>query len=437
MGADGYSYIASAWRRYCAVAVMAIVLLVNHTDRLVLGILLEPIKAEFNLSDGQLGLLTGPAFALVYAVCVIPIARLAERRSRVGIVLSCLLVWSMATLACGLAGNFVALMAARMLVGASEAGGVAPSMSAVSDIFPAHQRARAMSIFALGASAGVLIAPWAGGFLLAEFGWRPAFVILGLLGLPVAGLLIVFVREPQRGQGDAILAGVVPISFPAALASLCRRRSYVLLVIAYMLVSFAQFAMLSWLPAFFQRSYGIEPASLGAQLGLYQGVPLLVGTIISGIVGDRLVRADERWFVWLPMLAAAVNAPVMAALFTVSNQQVAFLLLSIPSLVGGIATGATYALIQNLAAVHSRATAMAVFAFCVTVVGAGLGPLTLGLLSQSLSAAHGTESLRLAFFVMCPIYLLSALSFWAITFFLRADFEDARRDSQRPHEALG
>ncbi|MCX7358040.1 MAG: MFS transporter [Alphaproteobacteria bacterium] len=417
------------WRRYCAVAVIGLVLLLNHTDRLILGILIEPIRQEFRLTDGQLGLLTGPAFALVYGFCVFPIARLAERKSRVAIVTTCLLIWSAATAGAGLATGFGILMLSRMILGSAEAGGISPSMSVVSDLFPAHQRAGAMSVFGLGATAGVLLAPLIGGALMPLVGWRGTFLIVGLAGIPLALLLLLFVREPQRGRVDGLVTTSAIIPFTSSLRRLVRRRSYALLLIGFVLVSFAQFALFLWLPSFFQRSYGIEPAALGPKLALYQGLPLLAGNIIGGFVADRLARHDQRWLAWLMMLSSTITVPAAAMLFAVHDENIALAMLAAPSLAQGLSAGAGYALLQNLSAVHSRATSTALVAFCATIVGVGLGPLTLGLLSQFLSARFGPESLRCAFFLICPIFAAAALCFGSITRFLKDDLEDARRDS--------
>lgn len=422
--------VESVWRRSAAVSIIALVLLLNYTDRLVLGILVEPIRREFGLNDGEIGLLTGPAFALVYAILVIPIARLAERQSRVKIIAICLALWSVATVACGLAGGLITLMLARMAVGAGEAGGIAPSMSLVSDLFPARQRSTAMSIFGLGASAGVLFAPLIGGALLALAGWRTTFVSLGLIGLPIALLIFFGVREPQRGRMDGVQAAT-GVGFVPALTRLLRRPSYSLLLLAIVLSTLAQVSMLLWLPAFFERTYGISGAELGVKLSLHQGLPLLAGNVLGGFIGDWLSRRDERWLAWMPMSAWLVAVPVTALMFAVHNETVAFALLALPSFFQGLGTGPSYALVQNLAAVHSRATSTAVVAFFVTIFGAALGPLLLGVLSQFLSARFGFESLRYAFFAVCPICALAAASYFAMSGRLRHDLEDARQDSAR------
>lgn len=428
MAPTGGADVESGWRRYGAVVILALVLLLNHTDRLILGILVEPIRREFQLTDGQIGFLVGPAFALIYAVFVLPIARLADRHSRVKIITVCLLIWSTATAAFGLAEGFAALLLARMVLGSAEAGGIAPSMSVVSDLFSARHRATAMSVFGLGASASVLLAPLLGGALVSLVGWRWTFGIMGLAGIPIALLLIAFVREPQRGRVDGLTTpgAVVPVT--SSLYRLFRRPSYALLVLGFVLSAFAQFAMFLWLPAFFQRSYGLEPAELGAKLALFQGLPLLAGNILGGVLADFLARRDKRWLARMMMLGSAVAAPAAAILFAVRSETVAFAILAAPSLVQGLSIGAGYALVQNLAAVHSRATSSAVLALCVTVVGVGLGPFTLGMLSQHLSAEFGPESLRYAFFLVCPIFAAAALSFGMIARFLERDFEDARQD---------
>lgn len=417
------------WRRYSAVGVVGFVLLLNHTDRLVLGILVEPIRSEFALSDGQLGLLTGPAFALVYALLVIPIARFAERHNRVAIVTISLLVWSAATVACGLAGGFVSLLVARLLVGCGEAGGIAPSMSVVSDIFPARQRASAMAIFALGASLAVVIAPMVGGALLSIVGWRGALVALGLIGLPAALLLFFGVPEPQRGGPEGLARPApVQLEWRSAIVRLFRRRSYALLVLGFVFVTLAQFALLLWLPAFFQRSYATSPAELGLMLGLFQGVPILAGNLAGGLCADWLARRDRRWLAWLPMLGALVSAPIMLGLFAIRSETFAFILLIIPSFLQGLALAPSYALLQNLAAIHSRATATAVLAFCVSLIGTGLGPLLIGALSQLLSGPFGEDSLRYAFFAICPLYALAGAVFWVMSRHVVSDMLDAEDD---------
>lgn len=413
--------------RYAAVAILALVLLLNHTDRLIIGILLEPIRAELGLSDAAMGLLTGPVFSVVYALLVIPIARLSERRSRVRIVTICLVIWSAGTLACGLAGGFVSLFFARMLVAAGEAGGVAPSMSAIADLFPGRGRATALALFGLGASAGAIVTPLLGGMLVSSVGWRATFVTLGLIGAPIALLLALSVREPPRAPASAIAQTAT-----AALARLFHRKSYALLVVASVLVALAQFAMLLWLPAFFQRSFDTASDVLGVRLSVFQGVPMLLGTAVGGFLADRLSQRDPRWLCWMMVLTSLVSAVFAAGLFATPTETAAFAMLVAPSFFQGLSVGPGLALVAGLAAARSRATAMAALTFCVTIVGASLGPLLIGLLSDLLFAGLGEQSLRYAFFAVCPAYGGAAAAFLMMSRFFSRDLADAEKESAEP-----
>lgn len=413
-----------------ALFVIALVLMLNHTDRLVLGILLEPIRRDLQLNDAEIGLLTGPAFAIVFALLILPIARLAERHNRIVIVATCLVVWSAATAASGLASGLASILIARMIVGAGEAGGLAPSMSVVSDLFSARRRATAMGFFGLGASLAVVLAPLLGGLLLTQLGWRGAFIALGLAGMPVALLLLFGVREPKRGGVDGIAAPVIKTDTKAAIIGLFRRPSYAIFVVAFVFVGLAQFALLLWLPAVFERNFGVAGADLGLRLSLYQGLPLLAGTIAGGFITDIFTKHDPRWYAWLPMLASTASSAMMALLFLAHSAELAFAILAIPSLVQGASTAPSYTLIQNLAPVQSRATSTALLSFSVTIVGAAFGPLLIGVLSNMLSLSLGNESLRYAFLAVSPIYALSALGFLSMSFFLKRDLADARRESE-------
>lgn len=413
------------WRSSVSLAIITLVVLLNYVDRYILAILIEPIRAELGLDDVQIGLLTGAAFAILYATAALPIARLAERHSRVLILGVSAIVWSAATAACGLAGGFATLVLARVFVGLGEAGAVAPSMSIISDLFSRRVRAGAMSIYGLGGGIGIAAAPLIGAALLPHLGWRGALACVGAVGLPVALLLLLAVREPRRGQADGAESIAPPAPALEALRTLFSRRSFALAVPAFVFLALAQQSMLLWMPAFFHRSFGLEPATLGPQLALYQGVPLLVGTLIGGFVTDALSQRDQRWSVWGPMAGALLAAPATLAIVLATDQQAALAALAIPSLVHGFCIGPCYALVQNLAAANMRATASAVMTFCISLIGAGAGPFLLGLLSHSLSSMLTTESLRYAFSATIPMFVLAASAFWLISLSLRRDLEAA------------
>ena len=192
--------------RYYVLAILIFVYMLNFVDRQIIGILAAPLKEEFKLSDSQFGLLGGIAFASVYSTLAIPLAWLADRSSRVWIMTGALTVWSGFTALCGLAGSFGQLFMFRMGVGVGEAGGVAPAYSLISDYFPPNQRARAMAGFAFGIPLGTAGGTLVGGLLAAEYGWRTAFVVVGIIGVLVAPILRLTVRDPKRGGTDATAA---------------------------------------------------------------------------------------------------------------------------------------------------------------------------------------------------------------------------------------
>jgi MFS family permease len=412
-------------------ALLTLVVTVNYVDRYVLSIMVEPIRKSLALSDTQIGLLTGAGFALLYTTLAIPVARLAERHNRVAILTLAVIVWSLATASCGLAATFGLLFLARAMVGLGEAGAIAPAMSMLSDVYPVRSRGSAMAVFGLGGALGGAIAPLVGGWLEPQIGWRHTFLVIGLAGLPLGLLLWMLVDEPARGHADGLQpGGTRALPFVETARRLMRRRSFSLLIPALSLMALGEYSMILWMPAFFSRTFDLGVEEVGHQIALYQGAPFFVGTILGGVLTDRLSRRDVRWIVWLPMIGALLTAPTVLALFGMQTAPLAFALLILPSFVNGLYIGPCYAVVQNLSAVHSRATATAILTFAVNLIGAGLGPFLLGALSTALTRQFGDQSLRYAFFALVPIYLAAAAVFAAISMFIARDLADAEADSR-------
>lgn len=413
-----------------ALAVLSIFIFLNYLDRYALSILLEPMRAELRLSDTQIGLLTGAAFALLYATLALPVARIAEHRNRVHIMVAAVLVWSFATALCGLAGTFLMLFFARMLVGAGESGSMPPAQSLVADAFPLERRGTALAIFSTGGALGTALAPAIGGYLESQFGWRGAFLALGLIGIPVSLLLIFIVKDPPRGLADSAGAPAAalepPPPFGVAMRRLLGRPAFMLLIPATVAIGLAEYSLFLWLPSYFARTFHDSAASIGSQITLYQGLPLLAGTLFGGLVVDRLVKRDRRWLAWLPMAACFIAAPTIWLIFLADTIEAAFALLVIPSLALGLYLAPTYTMIQTVAGVRSRATATAVLTFAVNILGLGLGPLMLGTLSDLLHARYGDESLRYAFFIIPPIYAFAGVMLLLVGRHLVAGIESAR-----------
>jgi len=294
-------------------AVLSLFLFVNYLDRYALAILLEPIKVELQLSDTQVGLLTGAAFALLYSTLALPVARIAEHRNRTTVLSAAILIWSVATALCGLAGSFMALFAARMLVGAGESGAVSPAQSMIGDAFSLERRGTALAIFSIGGALGTSLAPMIGGYLEAHFGWRGALLFLGSLGVPVALLLLLVVRDPPRGFADRLVARTPPPPVGLAMRRLFSRPAFALLIPGMVAIGLAEYSFFLWLPSYLSRTFGQPAAAIGTSLTLYQGIPLLIGTLLGGVVADRLVLRDRRWLAWLPAAACVFAALTIRA----------------------------------------------------------------------------------------------------------------------------
>jgi len=422
------SAVSSAHPTGRLLAVLTVFIFVNYLDRYVLAMLLEGIKADLRLTDAQVGLLTGGAFALLYSTLALPVARLAEHQNRVLVLTASVLLWSAATALCGMAGSFAALMAARMLVGAGESGAVSPAQAMIGDAFPLARRGTAMAVLSTGGALGTALAPVLGGFLDHALGWRMTMLALGATGIPVALLLVALVRDPPRGLSDGAVGPESPPPFAVALRSLLARRAFVLLVPAMVSIGIAEYSLFLWLPSYFERTFDQPAVKVGAWLTFFQGLPLMAGTMAGGMLSDRLIVRDRRWLAWLPMCACAVAAISIAFIFLSNRLELALAMLVIPSVALGLYLAPSYAMIQAVAGSRSRATAVAAFTLAVNLLGLGLGPLLVGGLSDLLHAALGEQSLRYALLAVCPIYMIAAVCFFIAARVLLQGIDDAAHE---------
>ncbi len=393
--------IAHAYRRY-ALGLLVVVNVFNYLDRQILSILLEPIKRDLQLSDTALGFLTGIAFALFYTFAGIPIARWADRGVRRTIMAFGLTVWSGMTALTGLAQTFTQLALARIGVGIGEAACTPPAVSLLSDYFPPERRGTALSILALGVPFGIMIGYLAGGWVNQYFGWRKAFFVVGLPGLVLALILRLTLREPPRGHAEGLPASgrsteAEPLS--DVLRFLWKLRSFRHLSLGAALYAFCGYGSLAFVPAFMMRVHGMtNTAELGLWLGLISGVFLGVGTFLGGVLSDRLAarKKDMRWYMWLSAGATLLGIP-FTFLFYLWPEGRTALLLSIPgSILGPMWLGPTGAMTQGLVKLRMRATAYAILLFIINLIGLGLGPQAVGLMSDLLTPAYGKEAVRYA-----------------------------------------
>jgi predicted MFS family arabinose efflux permease len=417
-------------RRYTryVLGVLLVVYVFNFIDRQILSILMEPIREELDLSDTQLGFLSGIAFALFYATLGIPIARLADRTSRKGVISICLAAWSVMTAVCGLAVNFWQLLAARIGVAIGEAGGSPPSHSLISDYFQEHERATALSIFSLGVPIGVMLGLFLGGWVNEWFGWRVAFMIVGLPGVLLAVVVWFTVREPRSAPGAA-RAPQIPLG--AVFAHLWSQRSFRFLALASAVHAFVGYGVAQWYPVFFIRSHGLSTGEVGTYLSLVIGIFGGAGTFLGGYLADRLAPRDQRWYMWLPMWATGVATPFYLGIYLADSYATAFLFMIVPTLLTSFYLGPVFSMTQGLVPPMMRATAAAVLLFVINIIGLGLGPQAAGILSDALRPRFGVESLRYALLIVSLFTLLGAALYYFASRTLREDLQRVR-DYQAP-----
>ncbi len=391
--------------------VLLVVYTFNFIDRIVLGILVAPIKLELHLSDTQLGFLGGTAFALFYTALGIPIGWLADRRSRVLIMTTALACWSAFTACSGLASSFLQLFAARLGVGVGEAGSVAPAYSLIADYFRPAERARALGFYSLGIPVGSGLGLIFGGYIATAFNWRTAFIALGIAGLLLAPLLAVTVREPERGGHDARRVGLDAAAFREVARRLARSGSFWLLSAGAACGSIMGYGLLFWLPSFFIRSYGLSLTQVSRFLGGVILIGGIAGVALGSVLADRVGGRTRAAYAVIPAVAFLMILPCYAIGMLLPPRLESFLFFLLPTALQLAWLGPIITAVQHLAPANMRTTASAMFLFINNLVGLGLGSLLIGAASDALAARYGAASLRYAILGGTGFYLLAALLF--------------------------
>ncbi|HEX5184825.1 MAG TPA: MFS transporter [Allosphingosinicella sp.] len=394
-------------------AILVLAYIFNFVDREIVGILAVPIKAELHLSDTRIGLMIGLAFALFYTGLGIPIAWLADRRSRVRIIAASLALWSLFTGLSGAARSFAQLFVARMGVGIGEAGGVAPSYSLIADHFPPEQRGRALAVFAFGIPIGSALGLYLGGWIATAVNWRAAFAITGAGGLLVLPLVLWGIEEPVRGGRDNA-AGIPAPLLLATLATLLRKPSFWLLSLGASCSSVVGYGLFAWLPSLFVRSFHM---SLGGA-STYYGTIILVGGLagiwLGGWLSDRLGRGRPGAYALVPAFAWLLAIPFLYAGLYLPEGGFTFILFLVPTALSLAWLGPVTAAIQHIVPPAMRSTASAAFLFINNLIGIGFGVPFIGKLSDWMTAAHGADSLLhsiawgLGFYGLAALLLLVA-----------------------------
>ncbi len=384
------------WYRHYCLALIFIVLVIAYVDRGIFGVVLEPIKAEFGLTDLQLGLLTGPAFALFYALMGIPLARWADMGNRRIVIALCMAIWSAMTALGGTAQNFMTLFLTRVGVGIGEAGAMPPTHSLASGYYPPRHHGKVASLLSfaalLGSFAGVII----GGIILAATDWRTTLMAIGLPGLALAVLSFFTLREPRQLTRVPAPSEIFDADSRRIVTHLFKTKTYFQLVLAFAVISFFTLGMPAFLIPFFQRSFELDVEMATRYYGVTALLSTVVGTILAGAVVDRLAKRDVGWKLRLPGMLCLVAAPLMAVGLLAEAEKTCLLFYGLANTLVFMALPALYSAVYGVSLESERAMALAMLGLITNLIGLGLGPVVIGGLSDLLNPRFGGDSLRYA-----------------------------------------
>jgi predicted MFS family arabinose efflux permease len=389
-------------RAYVALVALLLTYMMSYIDRTALGVLQEPIKREFGLSDWQLGLLGGPAFAILYSLASLPIARLAERFSRSKLIAACLFVWSAMTILCGLSQSYAQLLFARIGVSLGEAGGNPASHSLIADLFPPERRARALSVYTFGVPVGAFLGSALAGWFAHLWGWRSAFYILGAIGAALILPFLLMMPAVPRGRFDNGTVQAKPPATMEVLRVLGGNAAFRQLAAGASLVVLVGYSVAAFLPSFLIRVHGLEVAQVGLVAGLVNGAAAGAGTLFGGFAADRYGQRDIRFYAWMPAGMVLIAAPCFVAGFAWGSNlwpAVALLMMGTAGIYTYIAP--TFARVHAMVDSRMRATAASVLFLIINLIGLGLGPTLVGYISDKTAAIEFARGSADDFATLC------------------------------------
>ena len=412
-----YSAARSRPRSVAGILVLLFLIsIINFLDRYMFGALLPAIKTELRLSDAELGFMASTAFSILYAVMGLPLGWLADRTSPRRVISGAMAFWSLMTAVCGLAVGFGQLFLARVLVGVGEAGATPAANAIMAGLVPAHQRARAISIFALGLPAGLFVAFLGGGVMTQALGWRATLLAFALPGLVLSVVVLLFLPEPDAPplRSRRFVASEVRL--------LLSRGSFRHLCLGSALFTLAWQGMITWLPSYFLRAYGLSGAEVGGKLALVLAGSQAIGLIVGGQGADATAKCDARWPLWICAAASALPVPLYGFLFGAGQSANTSFIITFVAFTLGLLQGApALSSVHAVTPVESRGLAIAIYLMIVNII-AGFGALLIGLISDHLTRTNGPASLGPAMlWVAIPFSLWSALHFWLASRRLVAD----------------
>ncbi|MDG1704332.1 MAG: MFS transporter [Pseudomonadales bacterium] len=404
--------ITDRQRRY-TLFMLVLVFTSSHVDRQIMGILGQPIKESLLISDTQLGLLTGIMFAVFYATLGMPMAMWADRNNRRNLISFSVFLWSLMTALCAAATNFMQLLLLRIGVGVGEAGSNPPSHSMIADLYPPEKRSTAMAIFGTGINWGILIGFLVGGWINEWYGWRTAFVVVGLPGILLALLVRYTVKEPPRGYSESLKQEVAAPGFWEVVGFIWRSSVLRHIVAAGALVSFAGYASVIWVPIYLVRIHGMGTGEVGSYLALLIGVGGAIGIYLGGRIADFMsARRGEQWLPWVVALSSLISLPMLYLTFMAPTPMTAIAAYVLPAMLGTLYVAPGFALIQNSTPLEMRSVAAAINLFITNIVGLGLGPFTVGFFSDFFSQSYGEDGLRWGLATTIIILLWGVFHYW-------------------------
>jgi len=413
-------------QRNYTLMMLVIVYASSHVDRNIVGILGQAIKESLLISDTELGILTGLAFAAFYATLGMPMAMWADRHNRRNLISVSVALWSLATVMCAAAQNYWQLLIARMCVGVGEAGSSPPSHSMISDLFPPEKRATALAIFGTGANIGVLLGLLIGGWINEWLDWRWAFVVVGLPGFAIAWVVRFRVKEPKRGQfdGDSDVAAAPPLRkvFSVMLRSALMRNA----VLGSTFIVFSAYGVGFWIAVYLVRVHEMSTGIAGTLLALIGGVIGGIGTLFSGWLADKLAVHNPGWRAWVIAGAFIISAPFSVGVYLLDDPFWVIALYVVPAFFGGAFIGPGFAIIQSNMPVEMRSVAAGITLFVLNILGLSLGPLLVGVISDMMSASMGVDSVRYGLLLMIVMTLIGS------AFYIRAGFLLQRNGDRVP-----
>lgn len=400
--------------RFVALGLLTAAFMLSTVDRIIVSVLFEPIKAEFALSDTQLGLLGGLTFGVFYALLGIPLARYADRHDRRPLIAACLILFSVMTAVSGLTAGFLTLALCRVLVAVGEAGVNPASQSIIADYYPRHERSFAMSVVVTGGNLGMVIGFLAAGYISQYYGWRSAFFAVGIPGILLGLAVFLFLKEPPRGGADGLQSQSPksPATVKDAMVTMITMPVLRQLLFGFTISGMVMYSILQWLPSYFGRVHGLPQGKVGLVMALFFGVIGAIGTLAGGRLTDTLNRRRDDLGIKMIAISQAVAAPLLIIGYMSPSLPMSLAFLMLPMLVFTFYLGPSQALMQTYAPTEMRSMVAALKMLAINIIGVSLGPLFVGIISDALAPTAGPQSLAIALSCITFLSFWSAMHYW-------------------------